>query len=151
VGADAIIAHHPHVIQPIEIYRPRNDPDKQVPILYSLGNLTPFAAPPYAVMSLVANLRISTGKLNGEKRTMVTGLGITPVACVAEQGDDGSMYAALVPLAHLEKTKLVRATRDYVNSIVKYADLVLGPDWRKQDPAEPHHRWFAVKRPVGVG
>jgi poly-gamma-glutamate capsule biosynthesis protein CapA/YwtB (metallophosphatase superfamily) len=151
VGADAIIAQHPHVIQPIEIYRPRSDPDKQVPILYSLGNLTPFAAPPYAVMSLVANLRISTGKLNGEKRTMVTGLGITPVACVAEQDDDGSMYAALVPLAHLEKMKLVRATRDYVNSIVKYADLVLGPDWRKQDPAEPHHRWFAAKRPVGVG
>jgi hypothetical protein len=109
-----------------------------VPILYSLGNLTPIAAPPYTVLSLVANLRISTGKLNGEKRTMVTGLEITPVACIAEQDDDGSMNAALVPLADLEKMKLERGTRDYVNSVVKYADMVLGPDWRKQDPAEPH-------------
>ncbi|HEY5812504.1 MAG TPA: CapA family protein [Terrimicrobiaceae bacterium] len=135
LGADAIIAQHPHVIQPIEIYRPHSDPDKQVPILYSLGNLTPFAAPPYTVLSLVANLRISTGKLNGEERTMVTGLEITPVACVAEQDDDGSIRAALVPLADLEKMKLEGGTRDYVNSIVKYADLVLGPDWRKQAPA----------------
>jgi hypothetical protein len=68
---------------------------------------------------------------------MVTGLGITPVACVAEQDDDGSMHAALVPLADLAKMKLERGTRDYVYFIVKYADLVLGPDWRKQDPAEP--------------
>jgi poly-gamma-glutamate capsule biosynthesis protein CapA/YwtB (metallophosphatase superfamily) len=134
LGADAIIAQHPHVIQPIEIYRPHSDPDKQVPILNSLGNLTPIAAPPYTVVSLVANLRISTGKLNGEKRTMVTGLETTPVACLAEQDDDGSMHAALVPLADLEKMKLERGTRDYVNSIVKYADLVLGPDWRRQDP-----------------
>ena len=77
LGADAIIAQHPHVIQPIEIYRPHGDSDKHVPILYSLGNLTPFAAPPYTVVSLVANLRISTGKLNGEKRTLVIGLEIT--------------------------------------------------------------------------
>jgi hypothetical protein len=86
-------------------------------------------------MSLVANLRISTGKLKGEKRTIVTGLEVTPVACVAEQDDDGSMHAALVPLADLEMMKLEQTTRDYVNSIVKYADLVLGPDWRK----EIHH------------
>ena len=136
LGADAIIGQHPHVIQPIEIYRPRSDPDRHVPILYSLGNLTPFAAPAYTVLSLVANLRISTGKLNGEKRSMVTGLRITPVACAAEQDDDGSMCTVLVALADLDYMKLARETRDYVNSIVRYADLVLGPDWRKQDPAE---------------
>lgn len=146
LGADAIIAQHPHVIQPIEIYRPHSDPDKQVPILYSLGNLTPFAAPPYTVLSLVANLRISTGKLNGDKRTMVTGLEITPVACLAEQDDDGSMNAALVPLAELENMKLERRTRAYVDSIAKYADLVLGPDWRKQDPAETPDECFVAGR-----
>ncbi len=94
----------------------------QVPILYSLGNLTPFAAPPYTVVSLIANLRISTGKLKGEKRTLITGLEITPVACMAEQDDDGSMHAALVPLAELEKMELQQRPRDYVNSMVKYAD-----------------------------
>jgi hypothetical protein len=151
LGADAIIAQHPHVIQPVEIYQPCSYPDKQVPILYSLGNLTPFGAPPYTVLSLIANLRISTGKLKGEKRTIVTGLEVTPVSCVAEQDDDGSMHAALVPLADLVMTKLEQTTRDYVSSMAKYADLVLGPDWRKQDPAEPHHQWFAAKRAVAAG
>jgi poly-gamma-glutamate capsule biosynthesis protein CapA/YwtB (metallophosphatase superfamily) len=32
-GADAVVGHHPHIIQPIEIYRER-------PILYSIGNFT---------------------------------------------------------------------------------------------------------------
>jgi hypothetical protein len=57
---------------------------------------------------LSPNVRISTGKFNGEKRTMVTGLEITPVACVAKQDDDDSTHAALVPLADLEKMKLER-------------------------------------------
>lgn len=151
LGADAIIAQHPHVIQPVEIYRPHSYPDKQVPILYSLGNLTPIDAAPYTVVSLVANLRISTGKLSGEKQTIVTGLEVTPVACVAEQDDDGSMHTTLVPLADLQIIKLEQTTRDYVNSIAKYADLMLGPDWRRQEPAEPHHWWFAAKQAVGAG
>lgn len=130
LGADAIIAQHPHIIQPVEIYRPRSDPDRQVPILYSLGNLTPFAAPPYTVLSLVANLRIATGRLNGAKRTMVTGLELTPVACLAEEGNGCSTRAALVPLADLQEMTLEQETRQYVHSITKYADLVLGPDWR---------------------
>lgn len=32
-GADAVVGHHPHIIQPFEIYRER-------PILYSVGNFT---------------------------------------------------------------------------------------------------------------
>jgi hypothetical protein len=32
LGADAVVAHHPHVIQPLELYRGR-------PIFYSVGNL----------------------------------------------------------------------------------------------------------------
>jgi poly-gamma-glutamate capsule biosynthesis protein CapA/YwtB (metallophosphatase superfamily) len=140
LGADAIIAQHPHVIQPVEIYRSNGDSAKQVPILYSLGNLTPFAAPAYTVVSLVANLRVSSGKLEGQRRTMVTGLEITPVACMAEQDDDGSMHAALVSLAELEKMELRQETGDYVNLMVKYADWVLGSDWRQQNSAETHHR-----------
>ncbi|TKA98635.1 MAG: CapA family protein, partial [Mesorhizobium sp.] len=31
LGADAVIGHHPHILQPVEIYRGR-------PILYSVGN-----------------------------------------------------------------------------------------------------------------
>lgn len=39
MGADAIIGHHPHVLQPVEYYRSRRDGDRVIPIFYSLGNL----------------------------------------------------------------------------------------------------------------
>jgi isopropylmalate/homocitrate/citramalate synthase len=48
-GADAVIGHHPHVPQGIEIR-------DGVPILYSLGNLTPTMGAPFTTLSLVANL-----------------------------------------------------------------------------------------------
>jgi hypothetical protein len=44
LGCDVVIGHHPHVVQPVEYYRTRRDPDRVVPIYYSLGNLlTPFS------------------------------------------------------------------------------------------------------------
>jgi hypothetical protein len=52
------------------------------------------------------------GKLKGQKRTFVTALEVTPVACVAEQDDDGRMHAALVPLAELEMMELEQTTRE---------------------------------------
>jgi len=37
-GADAIIGMHPHVVQPMEILHPKNNPSKAVPVAFSLGN-----------------------------------------------------------------------------------------------------------------
>jgi poly-gamma-glutamate synthesis protein (capsule biosynthesis protein) len=37
-GADAIIGMHPHVVEPMEILHPKNNPNKNVPVAYSLGN-----------------------------------------------------------------------------------------------------------------
>lgn len=46
LGVDAVLGHHPHVLQPMELYRTRRDPRRLVPIYYSLGNLiNPFTAP----------------------------------------------------------------------------------------------------------
>jgi poly-gamma-glutamate capsule biosynthesis protein CapA/YwtB (metallophosphatase superfamily) len=61
LGADAIIGHHPHVLQPVEYYRPRRDPDRVVPIYYSLGNLTNPFEHPYMWRSGVARLTIAKG------------------------------------------------------------------------------------------
>ncbi|PWJ38528.1 CapA family protein [Sediminitomix flava] len=130
LGADAVIGTHPHVIQPVEIYTPKSDPDKSVPILYSLGNFIPMAGPSYTVLSLVANLKISKGQLNGADRTMVTGLEITPVAFMGEEDDD-QIYASIVPLAELNNSNLDPDTQDFVNRINSYADFVIGEDWRK--------------------
>ena len=61
MGFDAIIGHHPHVLQPMEAYRTRRDPDRVVPIFYSLGNLiTPFSHPAFR-RSGVAQIQLAKG------------------------------------------------------------------------------------------
>ncbi|MCB9655789.1 MAG: CapA family protein [Deltaproteobacteria bacterium] len=132
-GADLIIGTHPHVIQPVEIYRPPSDPDRAVPILYSLGSLTTAMASPYAVLSCVANITFAEGVLRGRTRTMLTGLVMTPVVYMAEDDeDDGRRNAALYRLSDLNRSDCVLddETRAYVESINAFADGVLGPDWR---------------------
>lgn len=72
MGVDAIIGHHPHVLQPVEYYRTKRDADRVVPIFYSLGNLTTPFAIPYMCESGIAELSISRGRCgNGEQRTYV--------------------------------------------------------------------------------
>lgn len=72
LGADAIIGHHPHVLQPAEYFRPARDRDRVVPIFYSLGNLTTPFSIPYMCNSGIAELTLSQGTTaNGDVRTYV--------------------------------------------------------------------------------
>lgn len=128
-GADAIIGTHPHVIQPVEVYRPAATPWKSVPILYSLGNLTATMGAAYTTLSLVANLTLATGSISGERRTVITALDLAPVAFMGEE-EDGRRYAACVPLADLNAGEHDPETRDYVQCMAAYADIVLGEGWR---------------------
>jgi len=61
-GADAVIGHHPHVLQGVEIYR-------GVPILYSVGNfvfdLRPSFFGPWTDASVVARLFLEQGRSVG--------------------------------------------------------------------------------------
>jgi len=129
IGADAIIGHHPHVPQPVEIFTPTNYPEKSVPILYSLGNLTPAYAGPATVLSLIANLNISKGELNGESKTMISGLAMTPVVFMQER-DTGKDFATIVPLTDLNNMVLDDETSAYVSEINRFAEVVLGKDWK---------------------
>lgn len=72
LGADAILGHHPHVVQPMELHRTRRDPDRVVPIYYSLGNLVnPFSAA-LSCVSGVARLVLSKGRCeDGSTRVYV--------------------------------------------------------------------------------
>lgn len=72
MGVDIIIGHHPHVVQPMEGYRTRRDPDRVVPIYYSLGNLiTPFSHPAFR-RSTVARISVAKGTCrDGATRTYV--------------------------------------------------------------------------------
>lgn len=128
-GADAIIGTHPHVIQPIEIYRPASQTNKAVPIIYSLGNLTPTMGAAYTTLSLVANLTISRGRVSGSDQTTLTTLEVTPVAFMGEE-EDGRQYATCISLQDLNKIYFEGDTRVYVERMNGYADLVLGKEWR---------------------
>lgn len=86
LGVDVVFGHHPHVIQPVEYYRTRRDPDRVVPIFYSLGNLTnPFSAPIFC-KSDVARVRIAKGTTsNGAERTYVRDASATTVVQIADE------------------------------------------------------------------
>ncbi|MHB8873592.1 MAG: CapA family protein [Myxococcaceae bacterium] len=89
LGVDAIIGHHPHVGQPVEYYRTKRDPQRVVPVFYSLGNLiNPFSAP-YLCLSQVARLKLVKGRwLDGSPRTYVGEAGCSRVFQVANDGDE---------------------------------------------------------------
>lgn len=58
-GADAIVGHHPHVLQPLE-YIPKEQkttPSNDVPVFYSLGNFLFDQTPPITRRSAIASLR----------------------------------------------------------------------------------------------
>ncbi|MBF4695530.1 CapA family protein [Fusibacter ferrireducens] len=129
LGADAIICHHPHVCQPYEMYKPESRPDQLVPILYSLGNLTPAYGSAATVLSLIANLTISQGELNGVHQTLITAVELTPVAFMRAL-ENGNPHAVLIPLRDLNAMALDSETKAYVKEINAYADLILGDSWR---------------------
>ena len=72
MGADAIVGHHPHVVQPFENYVTRRDPDRVVPIWYSLGNLINTFSAPYLTESAVARIELCRGRrADGKRATYV--------------------------------------------------------------------------------
>ena len=57
-GADVFIGHHPHVIQPLEVYKGK-------PILYSIGNFLFVSPTPTTRLTTLARLTLSAGGVDG--------------------------------------------------------------------------------------
>lgn len=127
-GADAIIAHHPHVIQPVEYYPTRRDSNRVAPIAYSLGSLTWGFTAPHLVLSLVQNLTLAKGRLNGKDITYVEKSTVTPVFRSAID-KDGQTETRLEKLSDHIDGRGTRHSQDYIAAIKGYADLVLGTSW----------------------
>lgn len=124
MGADAIISHHAHVIQPMECYRPQRDPNRTAVIAYSLGNLTYSFSAPHLVLSAALDLTISKGTIGGEEKTMITGARLIPLVQV-ETHREGKRVLQVLPL----ETYIDMAGGDEnerVSSIRSYVDLVIG-------------------------
>jgi poly-gamma-glutamate capsule biosynthesis protein CapA/YwtB (metallophosphatase superfamily) len=133
-GADLIVGHHPHIIQPMEILRSEPDPRRQVTVLYSLGNLTPIMSSPATVLSLVARLKLAKGLINGKKAVMPMELSLTPTVTL-QQGPGENAPLGIYRLAGLlagQSELFDDPMKDYLKQSADYADMVLGTNWRNR-------------------
>lgn len=79
-GVDLILGTHPHVIQPVEYYRTKRDPNRVAVIAYSLGSLTwGWYTAPHLILSLVMNFGLAKGRLGNETKTYIDGAESIPV------------------------------------------------------------------------
>jgi len=81
-GADAVIGHHPHVLQTVEQYRGK-------PIVYSLGNFTFGPQPAPRDVSAVAELVLEDGELSALRMIPVVlrGFAGSPLLSTGRQGE----------------------------------------------------------------
>ncbi|MCB1539267.1 MAG: CapA family protein [Alphaproteobacteria bacterium] len=124
-GADAIIGHHPHVIQPIERYQTLRDPKRIAPIAYSLGSLTWNFTAPHLALSAVLKMHLSKGTIGGENRTYVTQLEAFPVFR-SHAYWTGKPVTQIRKLSDHQGSNAERHPPEYLREMKRYAKLVLG-------------------------
>jgi len=124
-GADAIISHHTHNIQPYEFYQTRRDLHRKAPIFYGLGNLASIASTPHRALSLITNFEVAKGHVNGVHKTLVASVDLTPVLQM-EYECKNTPYLQIEKLSDLIKSDHVESRKEYINEARQYADLILG-------------------------
>ena len=128
-GADAIISHHTHNIQPFEFYQTRRDPHRRAPIFYGLGNLSSLWSAPYLALSLITNFELVKGYVNDSPKTLVKSVNVTPVLQM-EYDCNGKPYLQIQKLCDLIKSDHNQHATEYLREAGQYTDLVLGRNWR---------------------
>lgn len=128
LGADLILGHHPHVIQPVEYYTPNRDPNRIVPIYYSLGNLSNPFETPCTALSLLSLIELSKGTLNGQGVTYVQN--VTNIPMIQELHGGESPGIEFRPLSEYDERTTGPHRRKFFQQVRTYADLVLGKEWR---------------------
>jgi len=123
-GADAVICHHPHVIQPVEYYRTQRDPDRVAVIAYSMGSLTWGYTAPHIVLSLILNMTLAKGEMRGRPTTYIEKSEITPIFRSAFSWK-GKILTRLEKLAGYLDRPTPNHPREYVEKIDNLAKLVL--------------------------
>lgn len=134
LGADLILGHHPHVIQPVEYYTPKRDPNRIVPVYYSLGNLSNPFETPFMALSLLSLIELSKGTLNGQGVTYVRKVTNIPMIQELHRGESSGIEFR--PLSESGETTTEPHRRKFFHQARTYADLVLGKEWRLQNRRE---------------
>ncbi len=124
-GADSIIGHHPHVIQPVEYYQTRRDPNRVAVIAYSLGSLTWGFSAPYIALSIILNLTFAKGRFQDNDVTYIKDAQVTPIfrSCL---NINGKLVTKMEKLADHVNGKNRLHSQEYISDLKRYADLVLG-------------------------
>jgi len=130
-GADVILSHHAHNVQPFELYRPERDPERVVPIFYGLGNLSCPMAAAHNVVSLVVNLEMAKGRFNGNEKTLVRGFTITPVIQMEEE-DGGVNRLRIHRLGEVMAGSTDPEMSRHLSRAARFADVALGAEWRNR-------------------
>ena len=129
-GADIVIGQHPHVIQYSEVIHPADDPSKDVPVVYSQGNLTSVCSAAFCCLSTLVRFAAE----RSASGTKVTGMEILPVAAIRHiAGEESRIELKKLTTLLAMKPKLDEEMRDYADSMAEYADMVLGTEWRTQN------------------
>jgi len=125
-GVDLILGHHPHVIQPLEYYCTKRDPNRIAAIAYSLGGLTfGWYTAPHLVLGMILSMKLSKGLIGGVSRTYIESIKPTPVFQRIFHQDDLRLIRIEKLQEHLHGSDSYHSAR-YVQQMKKYADLVLG-------------------------
>ncbi|MET4072578.1 hypothetical protein ABID58_007407 [Bradyrhizobium sp. S3.2.6] len=125
-GVDLILGHHPHVIQPVEYYRTRRDPNRIAVIAYSLGSLTwGWYTAPHLVLSMILNMKLSKGLIAGKSRTYIESIKPIPVFRVVSY-EGGQRVMRIEKLEDYLNGQGSDHPTNYVKQMRKYVDLVLG-------------------------
>jgi poly-gamma-glutamate synthesis protein (capsule biosynthesis protein) len=123
MGADLIVSHHPHVIQPVEYYRTKRDPNRVAVISYSLGTMAWGFTAPHLALSAILKLRISKGKLDDKSATYIKEADIIPVFR-GHIDKNGQSVMCIEKLEDHAKTNSPYP-KEYINKMNEYAELIL--------------------------
>ena len=123
-GADTIICHHPHVIQPVEYYRTQRDLNRIAIIAYSLGSLLWGFGAPHIALSLILNLTIAKGRLHGDDVSYVSDVNVMPVFPDTRY-EDGQLVTRIEKLCDWPNRSFGTSVND-IKEMKKYVSLVLG-------------------------
>lgn len=107
-GVDIIVGHHPHVINPSEIYE-ASDGRKGL-ILYSLGNIASFSLPRAIMkMGMVADITVEAGiDNNGARKVLVTACTLMPTYLSTRTESAGKEYRILPLFKEAERIRQAR-------------------------------------------
>ena len=104
-GVDIIVGHHPHVINPVDIYEAKDG--RKGLILYSLGNMALFSFPrAIAKMGMVADITVEVGIDNtGARKVLVTACRLMPTYLSMKTGPDRNEYRILPLFREAERIR----------------------------------------------